>query len=107
MASARLTIGEPQSRQNCRDTSWPVSVPTVVNEARLSPFTSSASRGTATSTENEVPVCFWHSVQWHTAVATGSASQPYVTAPHKQLPSSLPIETPLTQWSSTFLRSRV
>jgi hypothetical protein len=47
----------------------------VVKVARLSPSSFSASRGTATMTENDVPVCFWHSVQWHTAVATGSAAQ--------------------------------
>jgi hypothetical protein len=28
--------------------------------------------GTATSTENAVPACFWQFLQWHTATNAGS-----------------------------------
>ena len=52
--------------------------------ARVSPFTSKASAGRPTTIENAVPVWCWHSVQCHTAVATGSASHEYVMLPHMQ-----------------------
>jgi len=42
--------------------------------------------GTATITENDVPLCFWQCGQWQTAVNSGSALQVYLMLPHKQLP---------------------
>ena len=44
------------------------------------------SRGTATITENGLPVCRWQSVQWHTACTTASPSEVNVTFPHRHLP---------------------
>jgi hypothetical protein len=45
-----------------------------VKVAIVSPSALNASRGTATMTENGLPVCRWQSVQWQAAWTTGSAS---------------------------------
>lgn len=41
----------------------------------------------ATTTENDVPACFWQFLQWHTAVNTGSTSAAYRTLPHRHPPT--------------------
>jgi hypothetical protein len=81
-----LKTGAPQAEQKLRSVSLPWSSPVVVNEAMVLPSTLSASRGTATITENGLPVWRWQSVQWQTAWTTGSASTLYVTLPQRQRP---------------------
>jgi hypothetical protein len=54
--AAKLKIGEPQAEQKFRCVSPPWSSPIVTYEARVLPSTVNESRGTATITENGLPV---------------------------------------------------
>jgi hypothetical protein len=65
--AAMLKTGEPHAEQNFRSVSPPWSSPVVTNEASVLPSTLNVSRGTATITENGLPVWRWQSVQWQTA----------------------------------------
>jgi hypothetical protein len=66
----------------------PWSSPTVANVVSVSPCTLWATSGMPTTIDEPAPVCRWQFAQWQTAVHSGSASQAYVTCPHKQCPSS-------------------
>ena len=70
-AEDRRAARRAEAALACRS---PWSSPVVVNEASVSPSTSNAARGTATITENGLPVWRWQSVQWQTAWTSGSAS---------------------------------
>src|SRR3954470_18681898 len=89
MASRWDTIGEPHFPQNCRRTGSPLS-PTSSKVLSVWPAILRLSFGTATITENDVPLCFWQCGQWQTVVSSGSALQVYLMLPHKQLPFILP-----------------
>src|SRR6476659_1583167 len=85
MAATWDTIGEPHFPQNRRSTGSPLS-PTSSKVLSVWPAIVRLSFGTATITENDVPLCFWQCGQWQIAVSSGSASQVYLMLPHKQLP---------------------
>src|SRR4051794_4971098 len=89
MAPTWDTIGEPHFPQNRRSTGSPLS-PTSSKVLSVCPAIVRLSFGTATITENDVPLCFWQCGQWQTAVSSGSALQVYLMLPHKQLPFILP-----------------
>jgi hypothetical protein len=97
MASMWDTIGEPHFPQNRRITGSPLS-PTSSKVLSVRPAILRLSFGTATITENDVPLCFWQCGQWQTAVSSASALQVYLMLPHKQLPFIL-----LTGWSLLLL----
>ena len=82
MASRWDTIGEPHFPQNCRRTGSPLS-PTSSKVLSVWPAILRLSFGTATITENDVPLCFWQCGQWQTAVSSGSALQVYLMLPHQ------------------------
>ena len=68
MASTWDTIGEPHFPQNRRSTGSPLS-PTSSKVLSVWPAIVRLSFGTATITENDVPLCFWQCGQWQTAAA--------------------------------------
>jgi len=61
IASTRLVMGEPQSGQKLRWTGFPLS-PTS-SKVFNAPVTDSAEAGMATTTEKDVPACFWQFLQ--------------------------------------------
>jgi hypothetical protein len=61
--AAMLKTGEPHAEQKLRCVSPPWSSPIVANEAIVLPCTLNAARGTATITENGLPVWRWQSLQ--------------------------------------------
>jgi len=89
MMSAASVKGEPQFGQNVK---WiPLPLSPLPSNVFVSPSIRSAGVGTATTTENDDPVSFWHDVQWHTPWKIGSASPLYRTFPHMQPPKNLTI----------------
>src|SRR5829696_2523209 len=84
IASTSEIIGEPHSGQKRRCTGCPLSP--VSSKVLIGPVIERAAAGTATTTEENVPACFWQFLQWHTAVKTGSASAVYLTLPQRHPP---------------------
>src|ERR1044071_9548589 len=84
ITSTSVMIGEPHSEQNRRCTGFPLSP--VSSKVLMGPVMERAAAGTATTTEENVPTCFWQFLQWHTAVKTGSPSAVYLTLPQRHPP---------------------
>src|SRR5262245_451643 len=84
IASTSEIIGEPHSGQKRRCTGFPLSP--LSSNVLMGPVMARAAAGTATTTEENVPACFWQFLQWHTAVKTGSPSAVYLTLPQRHPP---------------------
>src|ERR1700722_14617265 len=84
ITSTSEIIGEPHSEQKRRCTGFPLSP--VSSKVLMGPVIEKDAAGTATTTAENVPACFWQFLQWHTAVKTGSPSAVYLTLPQRHPP---------------------
>src|SRR5215469_14993471 len=87
--SASITTIDPQRGQNLRFNLRPLS-PAFVNDWSL-PCTEKFSFGTATTSTNAEPVCFWQSRHWQIEVTAGSPDAEYRTSPQRHPPFILGI----------------